>query len=93
MSVLPERIAYHFWSPTCAPCSYIKPIIADLIEDFPAIYFIGVNTKEDPEGIASRFNVQYVPTFVVLKNGIEIGRYTGSDASMYFTLCRKLLSA
>jgi thiol-disulfide isomerase/thioredoxin len=93
MSVLPERIAYHFWSSTCAPCTYIKPIIADLIEDFPGIYFIGVNTKEDLEGIASRFNVQYVPTFVILKNGVEIGRYTGSDASMYFTLCRKLLSA
>ena len=93
MSVLPPRIAYHFWSPTCAPCAYIKPIIADLIEDFPGIYFIGVNTKDDAAGIASKFNVQFVPTFVILKNGIEIGRYTGSDASMYFTLCRKLLSA
>lgn len=90
---LPERIAYHFWSPTCGPCQYIKPIIADLIEDFPGIYFIGVNTKDDPQGIAEKFGVTHVPTFVILKNGEEIGRYTGSQSSMFFTLCRKLMAS
>ena len=74
---LPERIAYHFWSPTCGPC----------------IYFIGVNTKDDPQGIAEKFGVTHVPTFVILKNGEEIGRYTGSQASMFFTLCRKLMAS
>jgi len=93
MTELPDRIAYHFFSPTCGPCQHIKPIIADLIDDFPGIYFIGVNTKDDPQGIAVKFGVQYVPTFIILKAGVEIGRYTGSEPSMFFTLCRKLMNA
>jgi thioredoxin 1 len=93
MTALPDRIAYHFFSPTCGPCQYIKPTIANLTEDFPSIYFVGVNTKDDPQGIAAKFGVQYVPTFIILKAGVEIGRYTGSEPSMFFTLCRKLMSA
>ena len=90
---VPPIIAYHFWSPTCGPCAAIKPVIADIIEEFPGIYFIGVNTKNDPEGIAAKFNVQFVPTIVFVKNGVEISRYTGSDAIMFYTLSRKALAA
>jgi thioredoxin-like negative regulator of GroEL len=93
MTAPADRIAYHFFSPTCGPCQYIKPTIADLIDDFPGIYFIGVNTKDDPQGIAGKLRVQYVPTFVILKAGVEIGRYTGSEPSMFFALCRKLMNA
>ena len=93
MTAPADRIAYHFFSPTCGPCQYIKPTIADLIDDFPGIYFIGVNIKDDPQGIAGKLRVQYVPTFVILKAGVEIGRYTGSEPSMFFALCRKLMSA
>ena len=89
----PDRLAYHFWSPTCGPCTYIKPVIADLIDDFPGIYFAGVNIKDDPHGIRTKFNVTHVPTFIILKAGVEIGRYTGSEPAMFFTLCRKLMSA
>ena len=93
MTAPADRIAYHFFSPTCGPCQYIKPTIADLIADFPGIYFIGVNVKDDPQGIAEKLRVQYVPTFVILKAGVEIGRYTGSEPSMFFALCRKLMNA
>jgi thiol-disulfide isomerase/thioredoxin len=27
--------AYHFWSPTCAPCVALKPAVQDLKEEFP----------------------------------------------------------
>ena len=89
----PDRLAYHFWSPTCGPCTYIKPVIADLIDDFPGIYFVAINTKDDPRGVAATFKVTHVPTFIILKAGVEIGRYTGSEPAMFFTLCRKLMSA
>jgi thioredoxin 1 len=86
-------IAYHFWSPTCGPCSSIKPAIADLIDEFPGIHFIAVNTREDPQGIAGKLNVTAVPTMVFLKNGVEVGRYSGTTIIMYYTLARKALAA
>lgn len=92
MSSLPPVIAYHFWSPTCGPCAAIKPAIADLIEEFPGIHFIGVNTHDDPQGIAAKFGIHVVPTIVFLKKGVEVGRYSGTAIILYYTLARKALA-
>jgi len=89
----PNVIAYHFWSPTCGPCATIKPAIADLIDEFPGIYFQAVNTHNDPDGIAAKFGISVVPTMVFLKNGVEVGRYSGTSIIMYYTLARKALAA
>jgi len=93
MSTLPPIVAYHFWSPTCGPCKAIKPAIADLIDEFPGIYFQAVNTYDDPQGIAATFGVSVVPTMVFLKNGVEVGRYSGTSMILYYTLARKALAA
>jgi thioredoxin 1 len=93
MSTTPAVIAYHFWSPTCGPCAAIKPAIADLIDEFPGIYFQAVNTHSDPEGIAAKFGISVVPTMVFLKNGIEVGRCSGTSIIMFYTLARKALAA
>ena len=93
MSTLPPVVAYHFWSPTCGPCKAIKPAIADLIDEFPGIYFQAVNTHDDPQGIAATFGVSVVPTMVFLQNGVEVGRYSGTSMILYYTLARKALAA
>jgi len=92
MSTTPPVTAYHFWSPTCGPCATIKPAIADLIDEFPVINFVAVNTHNDPQGIAAKFNVSVVPTIVYLKNGVEVSRYSGTSMIMYYTLARKALA-
>lgn len=33
-------------------------------------------TKKSPDGLTDRYGIQYVPTFVVLKGGGEVGRIT-----------------
>jgi len=86
-------IAYYFWSPTCGPCNSIKPAIADLIDEFPGIHFQSVNTHDDPQGIAAKLGVSVVPTMVFLKNGVEVGRYSGTSIIVYYTLARKALAA
>ena len=83
----------HFWSPTCRPCQVIKPALEDLKEEFPQAEWVSVNTMNDPEKYASRYNVVVVPTLVFLKNGTEIGRHSGSSVGIYYTLLRKALSA
>ena len=93
MAAPPTVIAYHFWSPTCGPCSTIKPAIADLIDEFPGIHFNAVNTRDDPQGIAVKLNITVVPTMVFLKNGVEVGRYSGTTIIMYYTLARRALAA
>lgn len=85
--------AYHFWSPTCAPCKTIKPAIEDLKEEFDDIQWVSVNTHQDNEGIAQRLGVVVVPTIVVVKNNVEVGRHSGTTMSIYYSILRKAKNA
>ena len=85
---------FHFWSPTCNPCKVIKPALEDIKEEFEGqIEWISINTKEDPKGIAPRLGIAVVPSFVVVKDGVEIGRYSGTQIALIYTLIRKGLNA
>jgi thiol-disulfide isomerase/thioredoxin len=78
---------YHFWSPTCAPCNVLKPIIQDLKEEFSSLTWISVNTHDDTDGYATKYNVTIVPTIVVdSSKGIE--RHTGTVVAPYYRILR-----
>ncbi len=82
----------HFWSPTCRPCQVIKPAVEDLKEEFSQAKWISVNTHADTEGLAAQYKVAVVPTMVVLRNGEEVGRHSGSTIGIYYSLIRKAFS-
>jgi hypothetical protein len=35
-------------------------------------------TKKSPDGLTARYGIEFVPTFIVLKDGVEVGRITES---------------
>jgi thioredoxin 1 len=85
---------FHFWSPTCGPCKVIKPALEDIKDEFEGqIEWISINTKEDPKAIAPRLGIAVVPSFVVVKDGAEVGRYSGTQIALIYTLIRKGLNA
>jgi thioredoxin 1 len=88
-------IVLHFWSPTCGPCQVIKPALMDMKEEFADRIqeWVSINTKEDPKSVAQRFGVSVVPTLVFLKNNVEIGRHSGGQIGIYYTLLRKAVAA
>lgn len=84
---------FHFWSPTCGPCMVIKPALEDIKEEFAdQIEWISINTKEDPKAVAALLNISVVPSFVIVKDGVEVGRYSGTQIAILYTLIRKALS-
>jgi thioredoxin 1 len=87
-------VVLHFWSPTCGPCRVIKPALEDMKEEFADRIqeWVSINTKEDPKGIARKFGIAVVPTLVFLKNNVEVGRHSGSQIGIYYTLLRKACS-
>lgn len=84
--------AYHFWSPTCNPCKVIKPAIEDLKEEFDQVQWVSVNTHDDRQGLAAKYQVSVVPTIVVVKNGVEVGRHSGTTMTVYYSILRKSLT-
>lgn len=87
-------VILHFWSPTCNPCKVIKPALDDIKEEFSDKIqeWVSINTKEDPKHIAQRFGVAVVPTIIVLKNNQEVGRHSGTQMSIFYSIIRKALA-
>lgn len=89
-------VAYHFWSPTCAPCKVIKPSIEDLKEEFSQISWVSVNTHDDQLDFADKFGVQVVPTIVVTVSDdtgklIASERHSGTSMAPYYRIIRNAL--
>jgi thiol-disulfide isomerase/thioredoxin len=88
--------AYHFWSPTCAPCKVIKPAVEDLKEEFSQINWLSVNIQEDPNNYMQDFSVKVVPTIVVLVRNASgdityVGKESGTAMANYYRLIRTAL--
>lgn len=84
----------HFWSPTCGPCMTIKPTIEMLKEDLAEKYgdqadWISINTKDDPKGRARALDISVVPSFVVFKGDVEVGRYSGTQIGILLAIINK----
>ena len=88
-------IAYTFWSPTCAPCNAIKPALSLLKDDFPDVEWVSVNTHDDKEDLATRFNVTVVPTMVVVcvKDNVVVYKdsYSGTAIANYYRIVRNAM--
>lgn len=66
-----------FYSPWCAPCKEERKIIKDIIsEKNSAISFMEINYSDSPEE-ALIYNVETIPTIIVLYNNRELFRTTG----------------
>lgn len=86
---MPTVSVLHFWSPTCGPCTTIKPSLEMLKEEFPEAQWTSINTKDDPRGIAAANQVKVVPTIIFFRDGVECGRHSGASMGLYYTLMRK----
>jgi len=72
-------VVVDFSATWCMPCKMIAPVFAEMSEEFSAVKFIKVDVDEAPE-VAQRFKVMSMPTFLFLRNGEVVGRFSGASA-------------
>jgi thioredoxin len=83
-------IIIDFYASWCGPCKAIAPHFQDLAEMYQNICFIKVNC-DIGDDIAELFQVEALPTFILLKNRIETARFCGGRQSQLDDLVRKAL--
>lgn len=85
-------ILIDFYSPTCAPCHMMHPVVEGLAaRKAGEVMVIRLNVDQHPP-LAAQFGIQAVPTFIILYKGNERGRTSGalSDADFAFWVASKI---
>ena len=77
-----------FSSKTCAPCQTMKPVFADLKEEFPDYEWSDIDIHQLPELTAS-MGVRNIPCMVVMKDEKTVGQHIGTNVAQYYRILRQ----
>ncbi len=74
----PVPVLVDFWADWCGPCRMVSPVLDKLARERPGrIKLVKVDVDEAP-GLSRRFDVQAIPTLMVLVDGQVAARQAGA---------------
>jgi len=79
----------NFTATWCGPCQAIAPMVEQMAKAQPNVTFIKIDIDENQETPA-RFSVTAVPTFILFKNGQNVGEVKGANAQAIQALLSKV---
>ena len=78
-----------FWAEWCGPCKMMHPVFESLDRKYPKVRFARVNVDAS-QGIATRFGVQSIPTFIMFRSGRVVDKMMGAvGAPGIHMICKK----
>ncbi|SIR21564.1 thioredoxin family protein [Maribacter ulvicola] len=67
----------YFYAPWCVPCKLMRPVVEQVIGEYPEILnYIEIDV-EIKKGIVKRYKIKGVPTLILFQNGTPLWRHTG----------------
>jgi thioredoxin 1 len=69
-----------FWAVWCAPCRQQAPIIDEIAQEIGQKAKIAKMDVSAEKITANRFNVRYIPTIMIFKNGEPVETFVGVSA-------------
>lgn len=77
---IPMTKLLDFWAVWCSPCKIMEPVLEELEKELKdKIEIEKINVDEKPDE-AAKYGVMSIPTYVILKEGKEVGRKIGITA-------------
>jgi len=75
-----ERVsALNFWASWADPCKSMNEVFFELAKKYPKVLFLQIEAEGLPD-VTESFDVESVPTFVLLRGHTLLSRITGADA-------------
>ena len=66
------------WAPWCGPCRMMSPVIEELATDLKGKVTFGKLNTDENQDIATRYQVQAIPTLLIFKDGKLADRKVGA---------------
>lgn len=66
-----------FFADWCGPCRMMTPIIHNLAEEMKGKVTIAKLDIDASQKVTQQFQVTSIPTLILFKNGVEVGRVVG----------------
>lgn len=74
-----------FYAEWCPPCKVMEPIVEELEKEFEGqVVFKKIDVDRN-QAEASKYGVMSIPTYVILKDGQEVGRKMGASSKPEFS--------
>lgn len=73
-----------FYADWCGPCKMAEPVLEELSEGYKdKVIIMKLNVDENPQ-ISSKYGVMSIPTTILFKAGVEVGRQIGFGGKQSF---------
>ncbi|MDO4635666.1 MAG: thioredoxin family protein [Streptococcus sp.] len=68
------KVVLYFSADWCGDCHFIYPVMPEIEKENPEFTFIKIDRDKFMD-LAQKLDVFGIPSFIVLENGVEVGRF------------------
>ncbi|OCH89591.1 glutaredoxin [Obba rivulosa] len=69
----------NFWAPWAEPCKQMNEVVLELAKKYPQLLVLQVEAETQSD-ISESFEIEAVPSFIILRGHTLLGRISGADA-------------
>lgn len=72
-----------FWATWCGPCKIMNPILDEIEQEYPDLKITRIDIDQNRD-MLEKYDIQSVPTYLIIKDGNEIDRIIGAKPKFAF---------